>query len=64
MRYLSLEQAIEGWALETGGRVTADEAFGWSAENGAPARTSTKREDVKPAAHHPSNTPADRSLAI
>lgn len=64
MRYLSLEQATEGWALNTGGRVDNERAFGRSRENGVPASIPRSREGGQPAAHHPATTPADRSLAI
>ncbi len=64
LRYLSLERATEGWALETGGRVTGEGAFGWSPDNGAPASTPTARDASQSAAHHPPSIRADRSLAI
>lgn len=64
MRYLSLERATEGWALDTGGRVTVEGAFGWRPENRVPVSTPTIRDAGQSAHHHPPTNRADRSLAI
>lgn len=64
MRYLSLEQATEGWALDTGGRVSSDGAFGWRTKEGVPTCAPEALNAGQPATHLPPSTPADRSLAI
>lgn len=64
LRYLSLERATEGWALETGGRVTGETAAGWCPDNDASASTPTTRDAGQSAAHRHPSIRADSSLAI
>jgi len=64
MRYLSLEQATEGWALDTGGRVSNAGAIGWRKKDEVPPCAPTILDAGQPAAHLPPSAPADRSLAI
>lgn len=64
LRYLGLEQATEGWALDTGGRITGEAPFGCRPDSGTPVGTPTIRDSGQSAAHYPETTRADRSLAI
>jgi hypothetical protein len=64
MRYLSLEQATEGWALDTGGRVSSDGAICWRTKDEVPKCAPAILDAGHPVTHLPSSTPADRSLAI
>jgi hypothetical protein len=64
MRYLSIEQATEGWALDTGGRVRADVGFERGDYRfGVPAGAPVTRHEGHTVAH-PRPAPADCSLAI
>jgi hypothetical protein len=64
MRYLSLEQATEGWSLDTGGRVPNAGAIGWRTRDGMPTGAPAYLDAGQPATHLPPSTPADRSLAV
>jgi hypothetical protein len=61
MRYLSLEQATEGWALDTGGRVSIDVAIGCRPKDAVPMGDPTIVDAGQPATHLPPSTPAGRS---
>ncbi|MCW4063449.1 hypothetical protein, partial [Salmonella enterica] len=64
MRYLSLEQATEGWALGSCGRVSSGGAIGWRTKDEVSTCAPTTLDAGQPAAHVLPNNPADRSLAI